>query len=69
MVHPGHNGHAHQEGGQVDLGVLLELLRAAGQAGDQVQDPGLVEDGVDLGDETEDSKPMTGSCCFLAKCN
>ena len=57
MVHPGHDGHAHQEGGQVDLGVLLELLRAAGQAGDQVQDPGLVEDGVDLGDETEDGKP------------
>ena len=57
VVHPGHDGHAHQEGGQVDLRVLLELFRAAGQARDQVQDPGLVEDGVNFGDKTEDSEP------------
>ena len=42
-VHPGDDDHPHHEGHQVDLGVPLEREGSARQAGDEVDDPGLVE--------------------------
>ena len=53
-VHPGDDDHPHHEGHQVDLGVPLEREGSARQAGDEVDDPGLVEHRVHLGHQAED---------------
>ena len=52
-VHPGDDDHPHHERHQVDLGVPLELEGSARQAGDKVDDPGLVENRVHLGHQAE----------------
>ena len=57
VVHPGDDGHPDGKGGQVDPCVQLELFWGTIDAGDDVDDPGLVEHGVHLGDEAEHSEP------------
>jgi len=56
VVHPGNDGHPDCKRRQVDPCVQLELVRGAIDASNNVDDPGLVENGVDLSDEAEDGK-------------
>ena len=57
VVHPGNDGHPDGKGRQVDPRVQLELLGCPIDPGNNVDDPGLVEHRVHLGDEAEHSEP------------
>ena len=56
VVHPGNDGHPDCKGRQVDPRVQLELLGGPIDAGNNVDDPSLVEHRVHLSDEAEDCK-------------
>ena len=56
-MHPEDDDHSEKISENVDPGVDFEGERLPVQLSDEVEDPGLVEHGVDLGGETEDGKP------------
>ena len=56
VVHPGNDDHPECKGSQVDPCVQLELVGGPIDAGNDVDDPSLVEHRVDLSDQAEDCK-------------
>ena len=56
-MHPEDDDYSEKISENVDPGVHFEGERLSVQLSDQVEDPGLVEHGVDLCGETEDGEP------------
>ena len=58
-MHPEDDDYSEKISENVDPGVHFEGERLSVQLSDQVEDPGLVEHGVKLGDEAEHAEALT----------
>ena len=56
---PGHNEHPHEEGDDIDVGVDDVPTGVSVNISHKVEDPGFVEDCIDLSDKKDQTKPMS----------